>query len=210
MSEESIKPTVQNLFPTPIYTTKIDREFTKQELQFVSNQKNKCTQNKGNINTKDNYILNRKEFKNIKKFLDKHCKDYLETIICPKDNIELYITQSWLNYTEKDQYHHQHSHPNSVVSGVLYFDSDKENDKILFSNTGYKQIVPTIDDTKFNLWNSATWFFPVETGDLFMFPSSTTHQVETKQGSNTRISLSFNTFYKGTVGSNSDLTELIL
>ena len=211
MSEESIKSTINNLFPTPIYTTKMDRGFTKQELQFVDNQKNKCTNNKGNINTKDNYILNRKEFKNIKKFLDKHCKDYLDTIICPKDNIELYITQSWLNYTEKDQYHHKHAHPNSVVSGVLYFDSDKKNDKILFSsNKGYQQISPKIDDTKFNIWNSETWFFAVETGDLFMFPSSTTHQVETKQGDNTRISLAFNTFYKGTVGSNKDLTELIL
>jgi uncharacterized protein (TIGR02466 family) len=209
MSEKSLKPIIQNLFPTPIYTTKMDRGFTKQELQFVNNQKNKCTNNKGNINTKDNYILNRKEFKNIKKFLDKHCKDYLDTIICPKDNIELYITQSWLNYTEKDQYHHQHAHPNSVVSGVLYFDSDKKNDKILFSsNKGYQQIKPEIKD--FNLWNSETWFFPVETGDLFMFPSSTTHQVETKKGTNTRISLAFNTFYKGTVGSNKNLTELIL
>jgi hypothetical protein len=43
-----------------------------------------------------------------------------------------------------------------------------------------------------------------------MFPSSTTHQVETKKGTNTRISLAFNTFYKGTIGSNKDLTELIL
>ena len=67
-----------------------------------------------------------------------------------------------------------------------------------------------IDDTKWNLWNSATWFFPVETGYLFMFPSSTTHQVETKKGNNTRISLAFNTFYKGSVGSNAKLTELIL
>ena len=43
-----------------------------------------------------------------------------------------------------------------------------------------------------------------------MFPSSTIHQVETKQGNNTRISLAFNTFYKGTLGSNGTLTELIL
>jgi len=210
MSGESIKSTINNLFPIPIYTTKMDRGFTKQELHFVDNQKNKCSKNKGNINTKDNYILNRKEFKNINKFLEKHCQNYLDTIICPKNNIKLHITQSWLNYTEKDQYHHTHTHPNSVVSGVLYFDSDKEKDKILFSNTGYKQISPEIDNTKFNLWNSQTWFFPVETGDLFMFPSSTTHQVETKQGKNTRISLAFNTFYKGTVGSNKNLTELIL
>jgi len=202
---------INNIFPTPIYTTKINRKFTKQELQFVKEQKKHCMSNEGNINTKDNYVLNRKEFKNIKKFLDKHCKDYLEKIICPKNNIDLYITQSWLNYTEANQYHHKHAHPNSVISGVFYFDSDKENDKILFSSSkSYEQIKPVIDKTKYNIWNSETWFFPVETGNLFMFPSSTNHQVETKQGSNTRISLAFNTFYKGTVGSNKALTELIL
>jgi uncharacterized protein (TIGR02466 family) len=204
------EPVINNLFPTPIYTTTIDRGFTKQELNFVQEQKKHCKNNTGNINTKDNYILNRKEFKNIKKFLDKHCKEYLDTVICPKNNIELYITQSWLNYTEANQYHHQHAHPNSVVSGVLYFNSDIKNDKILFSKNGYQQISAEIDKEKFNVWNSKSWFFPVETGNLFMFPSSTTHQVETKKGNNTRISLAFNTFYKGTVGSNSDLTELIL
>jgi uncharacterized protein (TIGR02466 family) len=202
---------INNIFPTPIYTTKIDRKFTKQELKFVNEQKKHCMSNTGNINTKDNYVLNRKEFKNIKKFLDKHCKNYLNTIICPKNNINLYITQSWLNYTEANQYHHKHAHPNSIISGVFYFDSDIKNDKILFSSSkGYEQIKPIIDETKYNIWNSETWFFPVETGNLFMFPSSTNHQVETKKGTNTRISLAFNTFYKGTVGSNKALTELIL
>jgi len=43
-----------------------------------------------------------------------------------------------------------------------------------------------------------------------MFRSSTIHQVENKKGSNTRVSLAFNTFYKGTLGENESLTELIL
>ena len=43
-----------------------------------------------------------------------------------------------------------------------------------------------------------------------MFPSSTTHQVDNKKGSNTRISLAFNTFYKGSLGVNRELTELKL
>jgi len=203
------KAIIENLFPTPIYMSNIDRGFTKQELQFVKEQKKHCNKNTGNINTKDNYILNRKEFKNIKKFLDKHCKDYLETIISPKNNIELYVTQSWLNYTEKNQYHHQHSHPNSVVSGVLYFDCDKEKDQIKFTNpVGYQQIKPEVKN--FNIWNSETWWFALETGQLVMFPSSTIHQVDTKKGNNTRVSLAFNTFYKGTIGSNNNLTELIL
>ena len=205
------KAVIHSVFPIPIYTTSMERGLTKQELQFVNEQKKHCFKNEGNINSKDSYILNRKEFKNIKKFLDKHCKDYLDTVICPKNKVELYITQSWLNYTEANQFHHKHEHPNSVVSGVFYFNSDIKNDKILFSDSkGYQQIKPETDNTKFNLWNSGSWFFPVETGNLFMFPSSTTHQVETKKGNNTRISLAFNTFYKGNVGSNNKLTELIL
>ena len=204
------EPIINHIFPTPVYITEIDREFTKQELNFVKEQKKHCSKNAGNINTKDNYILNRKEFKNIKKFLNKHCKNYLDTVICPKNNLELYITQSWLNYTEADQYHHKHNHPNSIVSGVLYFDSDIKNDKILFSKSTEQQIKPIIDNTKFNLSNSETWFFPVETGRLIMFPSSTIHSVEIKKGKNTRISLAFNTFYKGTIGSSVGLSELIL
>ena len=155
--------------------------------------------------------MNRPEFKKIKKFIEDCCQDYLEKIICPKNDIKLYVTQSWLNYTEEKQYHHKHEHPNSVVSGVLWLNSDKKNDNIkFFEGKGYKQISPLIDDTKFNIWNSASWWFAVETGQVALFPSSTIHQVETKKGSNTRVSLAFNTFYKGGVGSNKDLTELLL
>jgi len=128
------EPIISGIFPTPIYMTNMDRPFTKQELQFVKNQKNYCQKNAGNINSKDNYILNNKEFKNIKKFLDQCCKDYLKKIICPKNKIDIYITQSWLNYTEKNQFHHQHSHPNSVVSGVFYFNCDKKMKKFYFQN----------------------------------------------------------------------------
>jgi hypothetical protein len=60
------------------------------------------------------------------------------------------------------------------------------------------------------MWNSETWWFPVERGKLIMFPSSTTHEVKVKKGSNTRVSLAFNTFYKGKIGADKDLTELFL
>ena len=203
------EPIINNLFPTPIYMTNIDREFTKKELNFVKDQKNHCTNNQGNINTIDNYILNRPEFKKIKKFIEYCCQDYLEKIICPKNDIKLYVTQSWLNFTEPKQFHHRHEHPNSIISGVLYLDVD--NDTItFFTPIKYQQIMPNINKDKYNLYNSTSWWFPVENGKLIMFPSSTTHQVDNKKGSNTRISLSFNTFYKGTLGQNKRLTELIL
>jgi|TARA_R100000455_G_C6270685_1_gene126630 uncharacterized protein (TIGR02466 family) len=200
---------IHGLFPTPIYMSNINRKFTHNELIFIHEQKKHCKKNAGNINTEDNYILKRSELNDIKTFLQKSCNEYLKKVICPKNDIELYITQSWLNYTEKGQFHHSHTHPNSYVSGVLYINCDSKYDKILFLNSKeYKQIRPEVK--KYNIWNSPTWWFSVGSGDLVMFPSSTTHQVETKQGDNLRISLAFNTFVKGKIGLPNALTELIL
>ena len=204
-----IRSNIHSIFPVPVYITEINRAFTKKELQFVKEQKNHTYKNTGNFTTHDTYVLDKKEFKNIKKFLEKCCKDYLEKIICSKNNITLYITQSWLNYTEESQFHHKHEHPNSVVSGVLYLDTDVKTDQIVFSHPiRYQQIQADVD--KYNTWNSDSWWFPVKTGELYMFPSSLTHQVVTKEGNNTRISLAFNTLYKGTLGSKDQSCELII
>ena len=62
----------------------------------------------------------------------------------------------------------------------------------------------------FNVWNSDTWNFPVNTGQLIMFPSETIHQVDRKKGKNVRTSLAFNTFYRGVIGEGPGLTELVL
>jgi uncharacterized protein (TIGR02466 family) len=198
---------VEGLFPTPVYINNIDRDFTEQELQFVNDQQNNCVKNEGNIHTEDSYILDKKQFKNIKIFLENCCKDYLEKIICPENNIELYITQSWLNYTKENQYHHKHLHSNSIISGVLYFNCNNDNIKFYNSNINHT-IKPLIK--KYNFWNSETWTFPAKTGELFMFPSSLNHGVDVKKGDNIRISLSFNTFYRGVLGSDTALTKLIL
>ena len=199
---------INSIFPTPIYISKLDRTLTEQELLFVNESKLDVYKNLGNTTSINNYILNNKEFKNLKKELDLRVQDYFNKVISPTNNAELYITQSWLNYTETNQYHHKHAHPNSLVSGVFYINCHEEHDKIKFFNDKYQTIKPEVKD--WNIWNSETWWFSVKTGDIILFPSSLNHMVETKQGTNTRISLAFNTFIKGTIGINKELTELIL
>jgi uncharacterized protein (TIGR02466 family) len=203
-----VEALIHSIFPTPIYISKLNRKFTKQELLFIDKNKLNCNKNEGNITSNNNYILNEKEFKNLKQELDLRVKDYFDKIISPANNITPYITQSWLNYTEKNQYHHKHAHPNSLVSGVFYINCDDKFDKIKFFNDTYKTIKPEVKE--WNIWNSESWWFSVKTGDIILFPSLLTHMVESKQGTNTRISLAFNVFIKGTVGNNKNLTELIL
>jgi len=199
---------IHGIFPTPIYISKINRNITKSELSFIDKKKSDIYKNLGNTTSTDNYILNNKTFKNLKEELHLIVKDYFNKVISPTNNIEPYITQSWLNYTETNQYHHKHAHPNSLVSGVFYINCHEEHDKIKFFNDKYSTIKPEVKD--WNTWNSETWWFPVKTGDIILFPSSLQHMVETKQGDNTRISLAFNVFIKGTFGNNKSLTELVL
>jgi len=203
-----IKSIINSIFPTPIYISKLDRELTPLELKFIDKHKKDFYKNDGNITSNNNYILNEKTFANIKKELDLRVQDYFDKVVSPVNNITPYITQSWLNYTETNQYHHKHAHPNSLVSGVFYINCHEEHDKIKFFNDTYQTIKPEIKE--YNIWNSESWWFSVKTGDIILFPSSLTHMVETKEGTNTRISLAFNVFIKGTIGSNKSLTELII
>ena len=125
----------------------------------------------------------------------------------PKEKIEPYITQSWLNFTKHKGYHHLHNHPNSFISGVLYINSDINKDKIQFYRTDYIQLqVESLSNDIY--YNSYT--LPVNTGKLILFPSSTMHQVPKTTNEKTRISLAFNTFIKGNLGANKALTELKL
>jgi uncharacterized protein (TIGR02466 family) len=199
---------INGIFPTPIYISKLDRKLTPLELKFVDKNKKDFYKNEGNITSNNNYILNEKPFLNLKKELDLRVKDYFKKVISSTDAVTPYITQSWLNYTETNQFHHKHTHPNSLVSGVFYINCDDKFDKIKFFNETYKTIKPEIKE--WNIWNSESWWFSVKSGDVILFPSSLTHMVETKEGTNTRISLAFNVFIKGTVGNNKNLTKLIL
>jgi uncharacterized protein (TIGR02466 family) len=203
-----IESTVNGIFPTPVYMSKLDRDLTKKELSFIDTTKLDFYKNEGNITSNDNYILNQKVFSKLKEDLDLRVQDYFNKVISTTDAVTPYITQSWLNYTETNQFHHKHAHPNSLVSGVFYINCHEELDKIKFFNDGYKTIKPEIKD--WNLYNSESWWFTVKTGDIILFPSSLTHMVENKEGTNTRISLAFNVFIKGNIGNNKNLTELIL
>jgi uncharacterized protein (TIGR02466 family) len=202
------EPIIHSLFPTPVFFSSLERKLTPLETKFLNKKEKDTYNNTGNITSNDNYVLNEKPFLNLKNELDLKVKEYFDKIICPSNKVKPYITQSWLNYTKRNQYHHKHQHPNSLVSGVFYINADEKLDKIKFFKEDYQAI--KLEIKEYNLFNSQSWWFTVKTGDIVLFPSSLTHMVETKEGDNVRTSLAFNVFVEGKVGNNKDLTELIL
>jgi uncharacterized protein (TIGR02466 family) len=196
---------LHSLFPTPVGKFELGREFTTKENTFVVNQP--TTKNMGNTVSNDSYVFRHDTLSSLLAFVQESVDTYVKTIYAPKEDVRLRVTQSWLNYSKPGEWHHKHAHPNSFVSGVLYIKAAKERDRIYFYNDTYEQIsMPT---ENFNLFNSKSWWLPVETGSLMLFPSSLTHSVATVQEEE-RISLAFNTFPVGYVGNEDSLTALHL
>ena len=200
---------IYQLFPEPVYSSNLERKLTKEESKIINEYKKKTKKNAGNSRTKDSYILEHQTLNNLKKDLHTKVMDYFDKVICTDNLITPCITQSWINYTETNQFHHRHLHFNSLVSGIFYVSADKKVDSITFCKPNADQAIK-LHATKYNPFNSTTLRSPVETGNVFLFPSRLIHGVDRKKGTNTRISLSFNVFFKGTVGNKEDLTELIL
>ena len=198
---------LHNLFPTPIGFFDLDRDFTALEKKFVDKQDTRA--NMGNTTSIDNYVLKNKNLSGLKQFFDDSLQAYLRATHNPKQDIKLRITQSWINYTRPGEFHHKHAHPNSFISGVFYIQTDPTKDRIFFYNDAYKQL--KFEIAEWNQYNSESWWFEALPKRLILFPSSLTHMVETTlKDSETRISLSFNTFPVGLLGINQDLTELEL
>lgn len=192
------------LFPTTIGKFELGRELTDEEMSFVNFQP--TYKNTGNTTSNNRAVLKENVLTEIEQFIQKSVAEYVQTTYVPRDDINLQITQSWLNYCKPGEYHHKHVHPNSLVSGVFYVKADKQNDKIMFYQDGYQQL--QIIPSEWNVFNSRSWWIEVNTGDLLLFPSHLTHSVEPVQ--NERISLSFNTFPFGMIGDERNLTALKL
>jgi len=197
---------IHNLFPTTVGVFSLGSELTATELNFVKRLDTRV--NQLNTTSIDNYLFQNPELSRISEFCENSLQEYFKNIYAPKYDIMPYITQSWSNYTNKGQSHHKHEHPNSIVSGVFYIQAVREVDRLYFFKPGYQQLkIPT---ENFNLHNSDSWWLGVETGLLLLFPSSLSHMVSEVTTEDTRISLSFNTFFKGQIGEIDNLTRLII
>jgi uncharacterized protein (TIGR02466 family) len=196
---------IMDLFPTPLYINNIDAPLINQQKDYLLNLPK--IQNTGNLRSESGYIFEYPLFAELKKTINKHIKEYIN-IVYPNSNLDVYITQSWANYTEPNQWHHKHSHPNSFISGVFYVNAIKNEDMIKF----YKDLpfIYQINHNQPNNYNSGDVAILIESGDLVLFPSNFQHNVPPTTSKETRISISFNTFIRGNLGDEDSSTALYL
>tara|TARA_B100000953_G_scaffold238303_1_gene199779 strand:+ start:305 stop:967 length:663 start_codon:yes stop_codon:yes gene_type:complete len=210
---------IEGIFPISIYMTKrgwdlehIEREEIKEVIEEGMHDPSEGDPSGGNWTTHNSYIFNTK-LKKLKRFCEKHIDIYVEQTLNPKEEINYYITQSWLSITNPGEWHPAHTHPNSIISGVFYIDTE-EDDIITFidPNSKVKSYPLESEPKEINMWNSPECYFGVENNLLVLFPSWMTHQVplNTAPRNKPRMTIAFNTFGKGKFGIEMSRHELIL
>lgn len=177
----------------------INDEFNK--LAFKDNIANK-------ISIEMN-LFDKDIFKETKKLMLDDCKQYLNnTVNLTHFYDDLIMTNSWGNLTDPEHSHHDHVHPFSIVSGVLYLDNNPSNLNLyiesfmpeipyfITKNKSFVSLKSLLNDINTN---------PSEHNNLknhmVLFLSNSSHFVEPlTSDSLPRKSISFNTFWKGVVG----------
>ena len=211
--QKELLPQVHGLFPTTIWTVNRAVPLSSLEEQQIEEIiKEGLVPAALNSASKNTYIFNN-NLKELEQFCERQIKQYVNKIIVPEKEFEFYITQSWLNLSKPGESHNVHFHPNSIISGVFYI-ATEEDDDIQFQNPlhwpepkGFFQI---LSESK-NWWNSKDWTIPAIKNQLLLFPSWLRHRVlPNKNARKDRISISFNTFVRGTFGNKIGKTELIL
>jgi len=192
---------IENIFPKILFIRK-EKDASWTTPEFIKQCLGLEYRKNGDHNwaTTNAYVLDLPDFKELKDAiqdeLDKIIEEYYQKNI---KETQLYITQSWINVNDDGDSHPPHCHPNSILSGVVYIDV-AENDCIDFVDQRH--------DTRVALEGTPTYTQPVEQGDIVMFDSQIHHHVVASNRDKKRISLAFNTFVKGTLGSKEGLTEV--
>lgn len=197
------KDELLQIFPTPVLITKYESSI-EEEFKFIENLRYVEQKENGNFKSDDTYLLKHKELSKIKDFINESINKYTQQIWITKQR--LVVTQCWTNKNPPNSKHHEHVHPNSILSGVFYFKQSKTLPPIQFSKSVQDGI--KLNPEKYNQLNSETFLLPMVDGELVLFPSSLRHSVPFNKGNETRYSMSFNTFCIDELGTMDSLTHL--
>lgn len=148
-------------------------------------------------------------FIDAKNYIETECETFINTTLAIKDFYErLKMTNSWGNVTDPGKGHHDHMHPFSIVSGVIFLDNHPDNVNLYIE--GYTQEIPyfiphnksyvglkhlladlNIDPAQHNNLKN----------HMVLFLSNCHHFVEKTDGNGLpRKTIAFNTFWDGNVG----------
>ena len=196
---------VINLFSVPVYVTQLvgHEQFQQQEVQLLKNiPLEKQWGDDGNYLSKDNHVLEKYNLARIRQVCDTYVHHYTEQVLGISDQFRMF--RSWLSMNTQGTRHLPHSHRNTMLSCILYFDehmSDQPMAPISFGQDGLDQVFRTFQ-FQFNVRernqynNNVLTIYP-RTNTLIIFPGWLKHETEEAKSTVGRYCLGTNYFFQG-------------
>lgn len=196
---------VINLSSVPVYVTQLvgHEQFQQQEVQLLKNiPLEKQWGDDGNYLSKDNHVLEKYNLARIRQVCDTYVHHYTEQLLGISDQFRMF--RSWLSMNTQGTRHLAHSHRNTMISCILYFDehmSDQPMAPISFGQDGLDQVFRTFQ-FQFNVRernqynNNVLTIYP-RTNTLIIFPGWLKHETEEAKSTVGRYCLGTNYFFQG-------------
>ncbi len=211
------KYSVKYLFPLPLYLNHLPKTLIEDYKEHFDNEliiKNEefLAKEYGD-RSKNSYVLNQDLYKNLKNYILEHVVNYAENYL--GYNYQNYkFTQSWVSIKHPNQSHTIHSHHNSLISGVLFYEDNNGDDSskiYFFRNDDYSRTIQghktkplqNLPESCYTTYE----IFPTK-GLLLLFPSYLEHAVKKNTTNTPRKSFAFNVIPRDGFGTEEGLTEL--
>lgn len=201
------------MFPTPLYVTTYEGDTTEVIKYFDSCEMNDGKNSPYGAISKNSYIIDNPVCKPLADFF-MHCFNDFATNIMRYRYKELQFAQSWLTYKEPGQFHKAHTHPNTLLAGVFYYDHQPGDAAICFSKVAGSQhrtyLEPSLqDDYQQHPFSQEEIYFTPQRNNFIIFPSYVTHGVPPNRTNKIRKALGVNVLTKGTLGDKETISEII-
>jgi uncharacterized protein (TIGR02466 family) len=200
------------LFATPLYATTYEGDITEIVKYFNNCEMNEAQGGYGVI-SKNSYILDNPICKPLSDFIMDCFKDFA-TNIMRYDYKDLEFAQSWLTHKMPGQSHKAHTHPNTLLAGVFYYDVQPNDSAICFSRDvkaiGRSYLEPSLlPDYQNHPFSQEEVYFTPQQNNFIIFPSHLTHGVPPNKTNRIRKALGVNALTKGTLGDRETISEII-
>lgn len=141
-------------------------------------------------------VLEQNKFSSLKKQIMKEFYNFAHNVM--KYDNEFKITTSWFTKTQTSQSSNYHNHNNSMISGILYLQTDDNSGNISFEDFSNRRFNLNVE--KYNIHNCLEYQFQPTDGLMILFPSEVHHKILKNNSNIVRHSLAFNFLPIGKIG----------
>jgi len=119
-----------------------------------------------------------------------------------------------LTYKKPGQFHKAHTHPNTIIAAVFYYDHEDGDASICFSREAKayhrSYLEPSLlPDYQQHTFAQEEIYFQPKRNNLIIFPSHVTHGVPPNETNKVRKALGVNALTKGKLGDQETISEII-